>query len=138
MLLFLLSELEAHPAVPQRDRLLAAGKALEAMVGTWQGTAWRMETQEIRLAFDHYNRFIALTHDADFAEELEAPKRHMTMHLLREMTLWGNPKAYANWRDEALNKTLKQCCRNVHQSTFDISVLSGMRQLLPKLCPSLV
>jgi hypothetical protein len=44
----------------------------------------------------------------------------------------GNPKLYATWLDEALNKVLKASCRQTSQSTFERSVLFRMRYMLRK------
>ena len=46
------------------------------------------------------------------------------------MSFQGNPNIYSNWIDEDLNKTLKACCKNVSQATFEASVLLKMREIL--------
>ena len=75
--------------------------------------------------FEAYKAFLRLT-DADS----EVPKRHMILHLLKRLNFFGNPRSYATWRDEALNKILKAACQGVSQATFEQSVLGNMSQLL--------
>ena len=75
--------------------------------------------------FDAYKEFLRTT-EADS----EVPKRHMFMHLLKRLDFSGNPRSYATWRDEALNKMLKASCQSVSQATFEQSVLGNMCQLL--------
>jgi hypothetical protein len=60
------------------------------------------------------------------------PKHHIMFHLIFNVGYQGNPRMYATWVDESLNKTLKACCRQVSQSTFEGSVLFHMRQVLRK------
>ena len=58
------------------------------------------------------------------------PKHHVLWHLLDRMSFQGNPNIYSNWIDEDLNKTLKACCKNVSQATFEASALLKMREIL--------
>ena len=83
---------------------------------------------EVRGTFDHYLRFLALTQ----SEDLVQPKRHAVLHVLRRSAYLGNPRVYANWWDETLNRLLKRCCRQVSQQTFEASVLFNVNQLLAK------
>ena len=58
------------------------------------------------------------------------PKHHIVYHLLGNLWTHGSPNMYANWVDEALNRTLKQVCKNVAQRCFDTTVLLRMRDIL--------
>ncbi len=60
------------------------------------------------------------------------PKHHICYHLIANTPKHGNPVAYANWLDEALNKSLKACCRFVSQRGFETSVLLRMRDILSR------
>jgi hypothetical protein len=60
------------------------------------------------------------------------PKHHMLVHLLFSQKKQGNPSAYSNWQDEALNKTLKASCRFVLQLTFELGVLMRVKDILEK------
>ena len=60
------------------------------------------------------------------------PKHHICFHLLRKQEYQGNPMIYATWLDEALNKTLKQSCKNAKPASFEQSVLLRMRDVLQK------
>ena len=67
-------------------------------------------------------------------EEMLIPKRHMAMHILERMIDLGNPKAYANWHDEDLNRDLKLSCRKVSQMHFERSLYVRMREWLKRVC----
>ena len=58
------------------------------------------------------------------------PKHHIIYHLLHKMGYQGNPRNYATWLDESLNKLLKRCCRETSVVTFERCVLARMRSLL--------
>ena len=58
------------------------------------------------------------------------PKKHAMMHLLKDIRWMGNPRLYANWTDESLNKLLKMACRLCSQATLESSVLHSMQKLL--------
>ena len=73
-----------------------------------------------------FKMFLALTANM---EGMAIPKRHVMMHVLDDMHKFGNPKTYANWLNESMNKVLRKCCRQVSQCTFDTAVLSGFREL---------
>jgi hypothetical protein len=61
------------------------------------------------------------------------PKHHIMFHLLVRTGYQGNPLVYSTWLDEALNKLLKQACKNASVSTFYESVLLKLRELLRNL-----
>ena len=113
------------PAVA--NRLLQAGRSLEAMVVTWSAAGPNLLPQETRRVWESWNIFLSLT---VLIPELELPKRHLTTHLLSNMDFHGNPTIYATWHDEGLNHTLKLACRTASQSTFEPMVLLRMKQLL--------
>ena len=133
VLLFMISEFQKHPNVENRRSLLEGAQSLEQMVRVWQQGGGRLTDVEIHHSFAHFNRFLACTSDEPYAGELEQPKRHLTAHLLRDLRHFGNPRWFANWHDESLNKVLRRTCRFVHRHTFDATVLSGMRKQLQDL-----
>ena len=63
-------------------------------------------------------------------EECFTPKHHLMIHLLHRSGYFGNPRFYANWLDENLNKTLKSACRLTSQATFENSVLTRKQSIL--------
>ena len=86
-----------------------------------------MTGEQVQASMDYYNTFKRCS--AGF-EELDTPKNHLSMHLIRDLLFMGNPRWWSTWKDESLNKTLKKCCRDISQATFDATVLSGMAQVL--------
>ena len=76
---------------------------------------------------DMWKRFQALTEDIDC---LHTPKRHALTHMILKTPRQGNPRGYANWLDESLNKVLKAACREISQSTFEPFILMTMPELL--------
>ena len=125
-LLFLISELEKF-AVPNRAKLLEAANCVADVINLWSGCGWTLSELEIQTSVAKWSRFLALASDID---DLQIPKTHMSMHLLMDLEWFGNPKYFANWIDESLNKTLRLACRHISQFTFDVSVLTAMRELL--------
>jgi hypothetical protein len=63
-------------------------------------------------------------------DESYIPKHHIMMHGLHRSAEHGNPKFYATWKSETHNKTLKLCCRQVSQATFETTVLLKMKHVL--------
>ena len=122
-----MNQLETHPAVhPLSRKFLEAGYQLTGLIELWQGAPWRVEPSVVDQGIQMLNRYLLLTQDI---EELQYPKRHLAMHCVKLVGVLGNPRYYANWLDESLNKVLRSTCRNVSQATFDMTVLSGMRRL---------
>jgi hypothetical protein len=65
--------------------------------------------------------------------EIYTPKHHLMFHLCIRAREHGNPWLYHTFLDESLNKQLKAVCRNVHQMTFESTVLSKMVETLRRL-----
>ena len=61
------------------------------------------------------------------------PKEHFAYHLLARMAYLGNPKRYATWLDESLNKALKKTTTHASQLSFEPSVLLKMQHVLENL-----
>ena len=131
-LLFIIDQLRPLYHLPYHRELLAAGQALIELNGVWKLSPWRMPANMVQQSFDLYNRFLECTDAIDGYRDFFKPKRHIAVHLLRDLTHFGCPKVYANWLNESLNKTLKGCCRNVSQLRFEESVLAGMRHLMKR------
>ena len=129
VLLYLVDKLRVHKARfgPTARRYYAAGSALVQLMKVLDESSVVMTSTQIRDAFAAYQRYLALT---DGIEELRGPKRHILLHMLRQMPVQGNPKRYANWYDETLNRLLKLACRTTSQLTFETSVLLRMQVLL--------
>ena len=79
------------------------------------------------LSMRTWQRFVALTRGIP---DVQIPKMHAIYHMILGVGLHGNPRAYANWIDEALNRILKSACRNISQRTVEYRVLLCMPQLL--------
>ena len=63
----------------------------------------------------------------DVVEDMEVGKRHLCVHLIKDMDYMGNPSLYGNWYEESLNKLFKAFLRTVSQATSDPFVLLRMR-----------
>ncbi len=61
------------------------------------------------------------------------PKHQQMVHPLIESLRLGNPRFYATWLDESLNKDLKASCRFASQTTFDVVVLPRMIEVLREI-----
>jgi hypothetical protein len=107
--------------------LLEAGQSLIRMVRTWENAGACMLASEIQVLFEAWTKFLSLT---QAYEDLHTPKRHIMTHLLEQVGFLGNPRVYANWQDESLNRLLKSACRNLSQQTFETCVLPRMAVLL--------
>lgn len=132
LILFFVEELKAHPHIIDQPRILRACEALVELITTWQHASWVLTAQELETCFNAWSTFIELTYGI---ATLEIPKRHLSLHLMRELKVFGTPRFYSVWTDESLNKTLKATCREVHQHTFDYHVLASMNSILRKQEP---
>ena len=128
VLMFWIAELQKHPGVPDQTRLLTAARQLEIMVDVWDNAAWKLTDTEIRTCRDAWVAFCRLT--KHLSSRVEFPKRHLGIHLISQLKWFGNPRFYAVWKDESLNKVLKATCRQVHQHTFDSQIIGSLNALL--------
>ena len=106
--------------------LRRAGKDLLDMLDIWSRAGHDVPAEGQQAAFELYSDHMALMTPYN----VFTPKHHLVFHLLGNVSRQGNPRRYAVWLDESLNKTLKQACRQTSQATFELSVLSRMRDLL--------
>ena len=106
--------------------LLEAGQCLVQMVDVWATSGTNIPDEKVERCFVLYNRYMELIAPL----EIYVPKNHLVYHLLFNIPMHGNPKDYATWLDESLNKVLKGCCRNVSQATFEQTVLVRMADVL--------
>ena len=90
----------------------------------------RMDLCQRQAAWDRFIMFSFLVRGRD--ELHTQPKKHSTVHLLKDAAWFGNPRLYANWIDESLNKILKMSCRTCSQATLESSVLTRMSTTLRK------
>ena len=97
------------------------------MVLEWSSAGPNPTPGERQRALDWWKRFLALTQDD---ESNYIPKRHLMTHLFEKLNWHGNPRLYANWHDEGLNRTLKEMCRTVSQQNFESFLLLRMRHAL--------
>jgi hypothetical protein len=106
---------------------LAAAVELVAMCNVMNSGNVNLPLDRSMALLNHWKRFMSLTEDCP---DLVQPKRHAISHMIVQSRFFGNPKAYACWFDEALNKVLKNCCRLRSPATFDEAVLSSMPFLI--------
>ena len=106
---------------------MQAGEALERFITVIEAAAPNPSPSDFQAMYDAWLSFLHLTEEVG---ELKMPKRHMGNHLVDNVRRHGNPKRYANWLDEGLNRELKQACRNVSQVTFEPFLLLRMKELL--------
>jgi hypothetical protein len=131
-LLYLLHAMTKHRARlgPAGTKHLEAARVLVAMVRLFQQAPPLLTQSDINAAWDLWKRHLALTEDQP---DMEIPKRHVIIHLLEKLPWFGNPRLYANWVDETLNKNLKTACRTISQQTFEQSLLIRMPEVLHDL-----
>ena len=128
MLLSLLDFLEGRAnEVEDGAKLLQAGRALARLVTHWDNAPWAMPTATQQACVDAWVEFLVLT---EGYEDMKTPKRHLMTHLVCSARTVGNPKQYANWLNESLNRTLRATCRHTSQQTFALSVMLRMKEIL--------
>ena len=128
VLLFLVDTLVARAArLPAEGGILCESAIIiMELVTLFDTRGVNLTDAEQCLAWSKYKRFLTLTHAYSFP----IPKRHLFLHLLRRLWWFGNPRYYATWHDEALNKLLKSCCRQVSQITFEKTVVENVQRIL--------
>ena len=131
LLLFLQEEL--HRLRPRLDghgaKLADATNALAGMLSRFDVCGVKLQEADLKYCWEAYLRFLSLT--ANF-EDMQAPKRHIVLHILRRVPFLGNPRFYATWTDEGLGKVLKATTRGVSQATFELNVLGNMKRVLAR------
>ena len=132
LLLFLNDFLTKHENMLAFDagRWAAAGVALERFCKLLDELPVNPTATQRAQSLDLWKRHMALTSEA---EDLFIPKRHLICHMILSMPLLGNPRFYAYWFDESLNKVLKLACRGISQATFETSCLLRMPSLLQRV-----
>ena len=111
-------------------RILTAARALVRLVRVFQTSALVMTPEEISSCRASLIEHLIATEEN--SDEVLVPKRHLLCHLIDNLGAWGNPRGYANWEDEHLNKLLKKACKNASQLAFDKPILLRMRWMLDK------
>jgi len=124
---FLSNPTKLERAGPEGKRMVDAGGAMALIVHIMAQHGIVMPQFAVVNMLDAWKRFLSITEDL---AELKTPKRHAIVHMIRNTPRQGNPRCYANWLDESLNKVLKRCCREIAQSTFESNVLLAMAELL--------
>jgi hypothetical protein len=130
-LLFLRRELAHRQSAsgPHGPQMLRAASCLVRLYEGWTKAGTNLKRAEVQASFDAWNGFLR----ASEGMELRIPKRHLVAHLLERLPFWGNPRGFAAWVDEALNRDLKASCRAISQATFEPFLLLRMRHRLRKL-----
>ena len=123
-LIDLTDRLEARLPLSVRG-LREAGKCQLRIVEAWQGAPARMSEEDQRTCCAAWVEYCEKVRT--YPELHEQPKKHATFHLLYKTRWFGNPRLYANWLDEHLNKLLKSSCRFCSQATLESSVLCRMK-----------
>jgi hypothetical protein len=130
-LLLFCNDFLQHPARREAVRgahvLMEAGEHLERFCRQLKEWGMQASAEQRFLSMRTWQRFVALTRDIPV---VRIPKMHAIHLMIIVMGFRGNPRAYANWIDKALNRILKSACRNIGQRTFESRVLLCMPQLL--------
>ena len=67
--------------------------------------------------------------------DMQIPKKHSVVHMLARIPYSGNPKDYASWMDESLNKDLRNACRKTTAfQNFERNLYIKMRAWLKNKC----
>lgn len=129
LLLFLIDFFTANVARLEdgSQQMLDAARALARMCECFERSTWVMDAPTMQEAMDAWKEHCART---SHLPELFTPKRHVIVHMLQGMAWYGNPRFYANWVDEGLNKTLKMACRLISQVTFEAGLLLRMPAIM--------
>ena len=58
-----------------------------------------------------------------------SPKHHLFIHMMHRTQLCGNPREYATFQDESLNKVLSAVSKTAHAAVWEKRIFSWWRQL---------
>ena len=128
--LYLLHKLESLSAAHQDDEtrsLFRAGKALADLVELWSRSGRVLDAATVQRGLDLWKIHLRFTQDFP---DMEIPKRHLMTHMVKGGAWHGNPRMYACWADEGLNRELKKSCRLVSQQSFEPFILLTFRERL--------
>ena len=96
------------------------------LVGLWRPYGWVVLGDVVEEVMRACQRFLTMTSFANMA----LPERHQVFHMIRDATVFGNPRKYATWHDGSSNRLSKKAGRAVSQRTFEEDVVLRMRALL--------
>ncbi len=71
-------------------------------------------------------------------DDICVPKHNVLYHALHKVLYQGNPRFYACWFDEALNKVLKRGCKDTSQANDEGPVLVRMMMILDDMAKDIL
>ena len=77
--------------------------------------------QALQQFHEHTRSYLQTMHGLDLAFK---PKDHMLMHMANRIRLQGSPSVYGNWKDESINRTLKNVAAAAHGSVAHKRILN--------------
>ena len=126
---FCLELLQAHgPAIGSTlvGQLRGIGEAMNAFIAVMAEQPFAMAPESIQAMYDALNRMFCLWQRTDLQPK---PKLHLLMHMCDRAARLGNPRFYATWVDEGLNKVLASLGRQAHRSVWECRVLTYFEEL---------
>eukprot|EP00959_Pyramimonas_sp_CCMP1952_P018472 390415-Pyramimonas_sp.AAC.1 len=115
------------------DRLHVAGCCLVDYMRTLKNHGRILPRATCRELIELSVRHITLMQEAGVKQ---APKSHMFVHLTQRILMCGNPRSYATFLDESLNRTLAEiaAAANHSRATWERAIFSRVH-LLPHVLP---
>ena len=108
--------------------IIESGQLLVWFRDKVQSMGARPSKRSIQCLLDWHTRFVVLMEPLDVA----VPKFHLCFHMSLRAPQFGAALLYQTSLDESSNSTLKKCLRLAHQSTFEITGLLKVNEVLQR------
>lgn len=103
-----------------QNQLVEAGRCLVAYDASVSSMPRRISATDTHQLLQCMKRFCAI---AEVAGISPTPKFHLWLHMILRTRFQGSPMYGATWKDEALNKTIRDIAKNAGSVHFDARLL---------------
>ena len=128
---WLLGKYKTKLATPTAKGLLRIGSSLSFLILTIDGSPRVMTRAQIQTMYDNVKMILA---GWEAAGVPLVPKMHLLFHMVERAQTQGNPRFYATFLDESLNRTLRDLVRTSHRNVWVQRIFHRFRWVESKRC----
>eukprot|EP00959_Pyramimonas_sp_CCMP1952_P474486 9503561-Pyramimonas_sp.AAC.1 len=118
-----------HDTSTDAATLLYAGTVLQAFTDILKSQHRQLSPEQINLLNEYAAEHVELAKSANVHL---VPKHHMMLHMAGEAQYKGNPKYYATWMDETINRFISNAAASCHRRTLERKSLQKSGMLLER------
>ena len=117
----LLDKFKSKFAPVEAAKLIEAGQTLWKLCKLVDESGPVLTPSQLQQMYDAAKRHIVLCAAAGAPLR---PKAHLLLHMVARSRRHGNPKLYALWEDESINRNLRQIAEAAHRAVWESRVLA--------------